>query len=340
MFHLPFRAGICLAGLAFVCCFSGCYSMNGYMMNASGQAMYERGNYSMAASEFEKAVASAPKNPDYTANLARTKYKMGDVAGAEKIYRHNLTLSPSHQPSYHGLAEVMLSQGRSEEATAMMSTWTATQPYVAESHLEMAWLQKQLGDPNAAAQSLQQALQVSPGHPRALAHLGEHYQQTGQHNQAVALYQQSLQAQWNQPEVHSRMSSAIAAAGPQHPVNATAMAHGARARGFGPRLAAAPVPPMMAQTIPHHVSPGHQSPVMASHTAAFPPMGFSTPVSGTFPAPTSESPANATTVQQLAPTPDPAFSQPAPLSVPAATVSQQTQLVPQDGDSVPTVDAF
>ena len=230
--------------------------MNGYMMNSSGQALYNQGNYPMAAGEFQKAVASAPNNPDYTANLARTRYKMGDVAGAEQLYRRNLTAAPSHQPSYHGLAELMVTEGRSEEATAMMSTWSATQPYVAESHLEMAWLQKELGQPDAAAQSLQQALQVNPGHPKALAHLGEYYQQSGQHSQAVAMYQQSLQAQWNQPEVHSRLTSAAAAAGPNHPVNSTALAQGAMPPGYGPRMAARPRPPMMAQSIPPYFQPG------------------------------------------------------------------------------------
>ena len=59
---------------------TGCLAMNGHMMNASGQGYYDKGNYSMAAREFELAVQSQPHNPDYVANLARTKYKMGDVS--------------------------------------------------------------------------------------------------------------------------------------------------------------------------------------------------------------------------------------------------------------------
>jgi len=329
----------CLAGLTILTLFSGCYSMNGYMMNSSGQALYNQGNYSMAAAEFQKAVASAPNNPDYTANLARTRYKMGDVSGAEQLYRQNLMASPSHQPSYHGLAELMVAQGRGAEATSMLSSWSATQPYVAESHLEMAWLQKELGQPDAAAQSLQQALQVNPGHPKALAHLGEFYQQNGQHQQAAAMYQQSLQAQWNQPEVHSRLTAATAAAGPTHPVNAAALAQGATPPGYGPRRMAQARPPMMAQSIPPHVSPG-AGPMNVAHTTALPPaMGFGSPVSASFP--TAVPPQQPVTPATLpVPTPDPGFEQPENSGTPATTVSHETMMIPQQDGSLPAVDAF
>ncbi len=313
--------------------------MNGYMMNSSGQAMYNQGNYSMAAAEFQKAVASAPHNPDYKANLARTRYKMGDVAGAEQLYRQNLTASPSHQPSYHGLAELMMAQGRSDEATAMLSTWSATQPYIAESHLEMAWLQKELGQPDAAAQSLQQALQVNPGHPKALAHLGEYYQQNGQHSQAVAMYQQSLQAQWNQPEVQSRLTAAAAAAGPTHPVNATALAQGATPPGYGPRMAAQARPPMMAQSIPPYFQPGPGATNVAHATALPRTMGFGSPVSASFPkaVPTPQ-PTNQAAIP--IPTPDPGFEQPENTSTPATTVSHETMMIPQQDESLPVIEAF
>lgn len=195
-------------------------------MNSSGQNYYEQGNYVAAASEFQQAMMSNPSNPDYMANLAKTKWKMGDVGGAEQLYRQALTVSPSHQPSYHGMAELMLAQGRGQEATAMLGTWAATQPYVAESHIEMAWLQRELGQHDSAAQSLQKALQVNPGHSTALAHLGQYYQDTGNPQQAVAMYQQSLNGDWNQPEVHSRLAAVAQSSGGNNPMAATAMARG------------------------------------------------------------------------------------------------------------------
>ncbi len=353
------RRGFCflsIIGLAFI---SGCYSMNGYMMNASGQALYQRGQYAMAVAEFEKAVASDPANPDYLANLARAKFKMGDVAGAEQLYRRNLASAPSHQPSYHGLAELMLSQGRSDEAVAMLSTWTATQPYMAESHLEMAWLQNQLGQPDAAAQSLQQALQVHPGHPKVLAHLGDHYLKSGQAGRAAAVYQQSLQAQWDQPEVHERLGIALKTAGPNSPIGAPMAAQAAGLPGWpGLRTAQVP-PPMMAQNLPGPFFPS-SGPMMADAPPALAvPAHARNAGLAAFPVPVSAASAVAAPTAGSAPVglpvPDPAFAEgqdgmsedagssgavSSSAAPPAVPVSHETLMVPtQETVPVPAQEA-
>ena len=205
---------------------AGCHTMNGYATNSSGMGYYEQGNYTAAANEFQQAMLANPANPDYVANYAKAKMKLGDSQGAEQLYRQALTMAPSHQPSYHGLAETMIVQGRSDEAASLLTTWAGTQPYVAESHVELAWLQREMGQSEAAAQSLGRALQVNPGHTTALAHLGQYYEENGHPDQAVAAYQRSLQSDWNQPEVHSRIAAASQSAGAGSPMAATAMARG------------------------------------------------------------------------------------------------------------------
>lgn len=260
--------------------------MNGYMMNASGMGYYEQGNYAMAAQEFQTALASSPRNPDYMANLAKARLKVGDQRGAEQLFQQALSLSPSHQPSYHGYSELMLAQGRTEEASRLLNTWAATQPYIAESHVELAWLQRELGQPDAAAQSLQTALQVNPSHATALAHLGQYYQDNGNPTQAVAMYQRSLQADWSQPEVHSRLAVAAEAAGPESPMGEMAMARGVRPStvprqqfAFGPspgpmQMAGGPLP-MMAQPQMAYQPPPMAQQQMAMqqpyNTVAYPP---------------------------------------------------------------------
>lgn len=285
-------AGTALSASAL--CFSGCYNMNGYMLNASGMNLYERGNYALAAQDFQTAVANNPQNPDYVSNLAKARMKLGDANGAEQLFRQALVTNPGHQPSYHGLAELMLAQGRSQEASQMLQTWSATQPYVAESHVELAWLQRELGQHDAAAQSLQQALQANPNHPTALAHLGQFYQDQGQPQQAVAMYQRSLQADWDQPHVHNRLASVAQSAGANHPMGQIAMARGVHphsiprqqlalgpaptnfAGGPGMQMAAGQPPMMSGPAMPNNglpVAAGPGQPMMAQQTL-MPPTGY------------------------------------------------------------------
>ena len=149
----------------------------------------------------------------------------------------------------------------------MLNTWAATQPYIAESHVELAWLQREMGQPDAAAQSLQQALQVNPNHATALAHLGQYHQDSGNSTEAVAMYQRALQANWNQPEVHSKLAVAAQAAGANHPMGETAMARGVhpgsmprQQMAFGPQtppmqMAASSMPMMPQQQMAFQQSP-------------------------------------------------------------------------------------
>ncbi len=280
----------CLFALAAISAVTGCHSMNGYAMNSSGMGYYEQGNYTAAANEFQQAALANPANPDYIANHAKARMKLGDTQGAEQLYRQALSIAPSHQPSYHGLAENMLAQGRQQDASSLLTTWAATQPYVAESHVELAWLQRETGQTDAAAQSLQHALQANPGNSTALAQLGQYYEENGRPDQAVAMYQQSLRGNWNQPEVHSRVASASQSAGAASPMAATAMARGVhpyniprQQTAFGPPSRGAQMAQMrMAQTqmamAGNPMSPGMNAgaPMNGNRIAALPNMNQNT----------------------------------------------------------------
>ncbi|WP_162130583.1 tetratricopeptide repeat protein [Schlesneria paludicola] len=187
----------------------GCYAGNGWAMNRSGMRQYSRGHYVQARKRFARAVRHDPCNPDYRHNLAMAIQKQGDVAGCERILQHNLTINAMHQPTYHSLAQLMVSQGRTTEAQELLVGWVATQPYVPESNIELAWIQRESGDMAGAEQSLRNALKASPTNPIALSHLGQLYQGTGRSDAAIAYYERSLAANWNQPEVQSRLATLL-----------------------------------------------------------------------------------------------------------------------------------
>ena len=176
------------------------------LMNASGRGYFNNGEYAAARHEFAQAAAADPENPDYAYNLARTMQAEGNIRGAEYQFRRAIAADPRHQPSYHHLSQMMADHGRGQDAMNLLTAWQGSQPFVAETHLEVAALQKRMGDLPSAESSLQQALAVRPGHPKALAHLGEVYQQTGRAQEAVVAYSQSLKTDPTQSALQSRIA--------------------------------------------------------------------------------------------------------------------------------------
>lgn len=186
-----YRAGLVAVGLVWICIATtlcGCSAANGWAKNQYGRRQYNHGNYAAARAEFERALLDDPYNATYAYNVGKAMEKEGDISGAEKMYQHALTLDPSHQPAYHGLSELLASQGRENEAFALLTAWSQTQPYSAASHVELANLYRKTGNLAAAEQELNTALQIRPRFRQALNERSRLYQITGRPDPRPAPY--------------------------------------------------------------------------------------------------------------------------------------------------------
>lgn len=186
---------------------AGCNPMSAFLMNNTGLAYYNAGDFTAARREFQRAVADSPQNADYIYNLASAARKQGQTAEAEQYYLQALKLDPGHQPSYHGLSRLMIDTGRQANAAELLQTWATAETYRPEPHIELAWLHRESGDIAGAERHLLNALKTSPSHPVVTAHLGQLYQDSGQATRAAAMYQRSLFSDWYQPEVRSRLAT-------------------------------------------------------------------------------------------------------------------------------------
>ncbi len=203
--RLPYRIRRLI--LPLIVAVAGCNAMSASMNNEVGKNYYKAGNYSMAKDEFQRAVINDPQNADYIHNLAAAHKKQGKLSEAEQLYRQAILVNPEHQPSYHSLALLLNEQGRNAESITMMQTWKESQPYNAEPYIELAWMQREQGNLAEAERLLQQSLKIRPGNAVATAQLGQIYEDTGQKDRALAMYQRSRFARWNQPRVESRIAA-------------------------------------------------------------------------------------------------------------------------------------
>ncbi|HEV7643217.1 MAG TPA: tetratricopeptide repeat protein [Pyrinomonadaceae bacterium] len=86
--------------------------------------LYEKGflpeDAANAAQAYERAAALSPSDYRYWLPLARAREHSGDTPGAEKALRHALTLAPNYAQVHWALGNVLLREGRTEEAFAEM----------------------------------------------------------------------------------------------------------------------------------------------------------------------------------------------------------------------------
>jgi tetratricopeptide (TPR) repeat protein len=87
-------------------------------------ALYEKsflpGDMDRAAQEYEKAAGLSPYDYRYWLPMARAREGVGDSEGAERALRRALELAPAYAQIHWALGNVLLRQGRAEEAFAEM----------------------------------------------------------------------------------------------------------------------------------------------------------------------------------------------------------------------------
>jgi len=193
---------------------SGCSTMVAQSMNADGVRSFRTANYDDALKHFQNATYTDPTNPDGYYNLASTYHKIGDQQGsqedlarAEHYYRTCLTYNPNHGACYRGLAVLMASQNRTDEAIRLLEDWAYRSPRQAAPKEELARMHYELGNRSLALEQLTEALAVNPKSSRAYAALGKIREDEGDKAAALANYQRSMQHSPDNIQVASRIAA-------------------------------------------------------------------------------------------------------------------------------------
>jgi tetratricopeptide (TPR) repeat protein len=193
---------------------AGCGGLNAQGRNAEGVRLFQQAKYQDAAKQFQEATYADPNNADGYYNLAATYHRIGklehrraDLDQAESYYNLCLDRDANHTDCYRGLAVLLAEQGRKEEAFRLIEGWNQRQPGSADAKIELARLNDEFGNRQAAKSLLIDALAVQPDNPRALTALGKIREDAGDKVQALANYQRSLQHDNRQSQVAARLTA-------------------------------------------------------------------------------------------------------------------------------------
>lgn len=206
---------------------AGCSQITSQALNSEGVKLYQAGNYSQAADQFQRAIANDPKSATSYYNLAAALHKSGKLTGngtdlqqAERLYNQCLEYDPNHTECYRGLAVLLAETGRTDASFRLLEGWAARSPQMADPRIELARLLEEQNNTDMASNRLVEALAIDPHNSRALTALGRLREVSGDRAQALANYQRSLALNRFQPEISTRVA-ALQAAGAGLPATPT-----------------------------------------------------------------------------------------------------------------------
>ena len=212
MFHRSvLRCGVVLALM--LACSSGCrWASSG--QNTLGVRLFQQGRYAEALQQFQVAQTTDPGNPDTYYNLASTYHKLGVtqkdqklIEQSESLYNQCLDLSPNHVDCHRGLSVLLVESGRPDRAFTFLKKWATDSPALADARVELSRLHQEFGETKVAERYLDEALAMDPNHFRAWAARGQMRESSGDLNQALQNYQQSLAINSLQPDLYQRVAS-------------------------------------------------------------------------------------------------------------------------------------
>jgi Tfp pilus assembly protein PilF len=150
-----------------------------------------------AREPLERAVRQAPDSPRLLGLAADLRLAVGDLAGAEQAARRALALAPDADSLRVTLGRTLLAQHKPAEAIAALSD-AGSSP---DRDILLGAAYSSTKDWAGAVEHLQKALDSGRTTPDVLNGLGWAEMQRGNRSRAAALFNQSLAARPDQPEI-------------------------------------------------------------------------------------------------------------------------------------------
>lgn len=192
---------------------AGCASHSGRQNNAQGLQLFSEGNYDSALRSFEDAISAKPDDPTSYYNIASTNHQLAKTtrlpehySQAETYYRLALSKNTNFAAAYRNLAVLCVESGREKEAFDLLTAWTLLYPNNAEPKLELARLYEEYGRHEDAANCVAAAYTNEPNNARVLRAYGYLSEKSGDSQQALTAYKESVRVNPQQEDVAARIA--------------------------------------------------------------------------------------------------------------------------------------
>lgn len=151
-----------------------------------GVAYLERDNLQRAMSALDRALRIAPDDPEALQAMALAYQRQGEHELADESFQRALSADRHFTRARNNYAAFLYDRGRTREACEQLERASGDAQYSARAQLfaNLGQCQRELGDLEAARQSLERSQNIDPRSPRSYFTLAELEHDAGNHERA------------------------------------------------------------------------------------------------------------------------------------------------------------
>jgi len=167
-----------------------------------GDAYSDAGRLAESVSEFEKAVAIKPVDPEAHYNLGNAYSKLHRNDEAIREYQIALTINPAYAYAHNNLGTTYEELGRKNDALREYKAAIDIMPDYADAHFNLGTVYSDEGQYDEAVSELQRAISIRSDYADAINSLGNVYLKLGRLNEAAEKFQSGLRLMPFAADIH------------------------------------------------------------------------------------------------------------------------------------------
>jgi tetratricopeptide (TPR) repeat protein len=162
-----------------------------------------------ATAAFEKALALSPEDVRGNTHLANVLVRQGKLDEAMRHYRTALKTNPRYLEARTNLGAALAQQGKLDAAIPEYLRALEVDARYPDAHADLGVALFRQGKLDEAIAQLESAVEISPDFPEAHTNLGVALIQKGRHQDAIAHFEKALQADPKNAEAHTNLGVAL-----------------------------------------------------------------------------------------------------------------------------------